>query len=196
VARPPTDHTRISSPNFGSNRPAKSRSSLPHLCLTSRDFVPWRFLDAGQWSVRSAGVQKPAQKRSLRGYFLDVGQRRFRGGRRRGAPSQLTTNEKLDRANFAQVQANSSNVRSISRTILLTVDGSARSLEQERQPSVRRRLVGTFARTVRSRPQDRLRTGLTRRGRASVGSGQRSMAGRFCQIARDHRCTVHSPNTH
>src|ERR1700740_2798946 len=32
---------------------------------TSRDFVPWRFLDAGQLSVRSllvAGVQKPAQQ--------------------------------------------------------------------------------------------------------------------------------------
>jgi hypothetical protein len=193
VARPPTDHRRISSPNFGSNRPAKSRSSLPHLCLTSRDFVPWRFLDAGFWTVRRffvAGVQKPAQKRSLRGYFLDVGQHPFRAGRRREAPSQLATNEKLDRANFAQVQANSSNVRSISRTILLTVDGSPRSLEQERQPSVRRRLVGIFVRTVRSRAQDRLRTGLTRGARVSGGR-----AGRFCQIARDHRCNS-LPNTH
>jgi hypothetical protein len=35
------------------NRPAKSLSSLRHLCLTSRDFVPWRFLDAGLLSVRS-----------------------------------------------------------------------------------------------------------------------------------------------
>jgi hypothetical protein len=25
--------------------PARPRSSLHHLCLTSRDFVPWRFLD-------------------------------------------------------------------------------------------------------------------------------------------------------
>src|SRR5271157_584 len=72
VARPPTDHTRISSPDFGSNRPTKSRSSLHHLCLTSRDFVPWRFLDAGQWSVRSlfvAGVQKPSQKATLLSRF-------------------------------------------------------------------------------------------------------------------------------
>jgi hypothetical protein len=46
---------------------SKSLSSLHHLCLTSRDFVPWRFLDAGQLSVRSlfvAGVQKPAQEGS------------------------------------------------------------------------------------------------------------------------------------
>jgi hypothetical protein len=28
MARPPTDHTRIPSPDFGSNRPTKSRSSL------------------------------------------------------------------------------------------------------------------------------------------------------------------------
>jgi hypothetical protein len=53
------------SPDFGSNRPAKSLSSLHHLCLTSRNFVPWRFLDAGHLSVRSllvAGVQKPAHE--------------------------------------------------------------------------------------------------------------------------------------
>jgi hypothetical protein len=63
VARPSIDHARISSPDFGSNRPAKSPSSLHHLCLTSRDFVPSCFLHAGQLSVRSpfvAGVQKPA----------------------------------------------------------------------------------------------------------------------------------------
>src|ERR1700739_1968279 len=90
----------------------------------------------------------------------------------REAPSQLATNEKFNHANFAQIQANSSNVRSISRTILLTIDGSPRSLEEERQPSVRRRPVGTFARTARSRPQDRPRTGLTHRGRVSVGAGQ------------------------
>ena len=53
VARPPTEHPRSSLPDFGSNRPAKSLSSLHHLCLTSRDFVPWRFLDAGQPSVPS-----------------------------------------------------------------------------------------------------------------------------------------------
>ena len=29
---------------------AKSCSSLHHLCLTSRDFVPWRFSDAGRHS--------------------------------------------------------------------------------------------------------------------------------------------------
>ena len=37
---------------------------------TSRDFVPWRFLDAGRrgrGGVRHAGVQKPAQLRSLPG---------------------------------------------------------------------------------------------------------------------------------
>jgi len=39
-------------------------------CHTSRDFVPWRFLDAGQLSAPSVsslpGVQKPGQKRSIR----------------------------------------------------------------------------------------------------------------------------------
>ena len=67
VARPPTEHPRMSSPDFRSNRPAKSRSSLRHLCLTSRDFVPWRFLDAGQLSLRSlfvAGVQKPSHNQT------------------------------------------------------------------------------------------------------------------------------------
>jgi hypothetical protein len=37
-------------------------------CPTSRDFVPWRFLDAGQFSVRIllvAGVQKPTQLRTF-----------------------------------------------------------------------------------------------------------------------------------
>jgi hypothetical protein len=32
---------------------------------TSRDFVPWRFLDAGRhsaWKGRHPGVQKPAQQ--------------------------------------------------------------------------------------------------------------------------------------
>jgi hypothetical protein len=66
-ARLSRPHPRISSPDFGSSRPTQSRSSLHHLSLTSRDFVPWRFLDAGQLSVRSlflAGVQKPAHFRT------------------------------------------------------------------------------------------------------------------------------------
>ena len=38
--------------------------------------MPWRFLDAGQLSVRSfflAGVQKPAQERTLRGKIERAG---------------------------------------------------------------------------------------------------------------------------
>jgi hypothetical protein len=43
------------------------KRSLLSRCPTSRDFVPWRFLDAGQLSVRSllvAGIQKPAHFRT------------------------------------------------------------------------------------------------------------------------------------
>src|SRR5262245_1823029 len=55
---------------FGSpvcRRPLLSR------CPTSRDFVPWRFLDAGQLSARSllvAGVQKPAHEETFRMVYL------------------------------------------------------------------------------------------------------------------------------
>src|SRR3984893_6790071 len=54
------------SSNFLSRAPLTNpySHSLLRRCPTSRDFVPWRFLDAGQLSVRSllvAGVQKPAQ---------------------------------------------------------------------------------------------------------------------------------------
>src|ERR1700732_2386529 len=56
------------SSNFLSRAPLTNpySHSLLRRCPTSRDFVPWRFLDAGQLSVRSllvAGVQKPAQTR-------------------------------------------------------------------------------------------------------------------------------------
>ena len=52
------------SSNFLSRAPLTNpySHSLLRRCPTSRDFVPWRFLDAGQLSVRSlflAGVQKP-----------------------------------------------------------------------------------------------------------------------------------------
>src|ERR1700730_15013959 len=55
------------SSNFLSRAPLTNpySHSLLRRCPTSRDFVPWRFLDAGQLSVRSllvAGVQKPAQQ--------------------------------------------------------------------------------------------------------------------------------------
>src|SRR4029077_12956845 len=56
VVRPPTDHTRFCTLIFGSHGAAKSRSSLHRLCPTSRDFVPWRFSDAGRisaWRVTS-----------------------------------------------------------------------------------------------------------------------------------------------
>jgi len=50
----------------------KSRKDPPHsargaTAVPSRDFVPWRFSDAGRrvaWIVRHAGVRKPAQFRS------------------------------------------------------------------------------------------------------------------------------------
>src|SRR3984893_14401495 len=59
------------SSNFLSRAPLTNpySHSLLRRCPTSRDFVPWRFLDAGQLSVRSllvAGVQKPAQNRKSR----------------------------------------------------------------------------------------------------------------------------------
>jgi hypothetical protein len=41
--------------------------ALHRQCQISRDFVPWRFLDAGRhsaWRGRHAGVQKPAQTRT------------------------------------------------------------------------------------------------------------------------------------
>jgi hypothetical protein len=44
-------------------------------CPTSRDFVPWRFLDAGQLSVRSllvAGVQKPTRERLASGSAMRI----------------------------------------------------------------------------------------------------------------------------
>ena len=43
-------------------RIVQSKGQLLSWCPTSRDFVPWRSLDAGQVSLRSllvAGVQKP-----------------------------------------------------------------------------------------------------------------------------------------
>src|SRR4029077_12022484 len=51
VVRPPTDHTRFCTLIFASHGAAKSRSSLHRLCPTSRDFVPWRFSDAGRTSA-------------------------------------------------------------------------------------------------------------------------------------------------
>jgi hypothetical protein len=66
------------SSNFLSRAPLTNpySHSLLRRCPTSRDFVPWRFLDAGQLSVRSllvAGVQKPAQQRKWSGLFDHLG---------------------------------------------------------------------------------------------------------------------------
>src|SRR4029077_9788117 len=66
VVRPPTDHTRFCTLIFGSHGAAKSRSSLHHLCPTSRDFVPWRFSDAGRisaWRVTSCRRPRNLHKR-------------------------------------------------------------------------------------------------------------------------------------
>src|SRR5467141_5039166 len=61
--------TRSSPPLFEFPKSSTSykspECSLLSRCRTSRDFVPWRFLDAGRLSVRNllvAGVQKPTHE--------------------------------------------------------------------------------------------------------------------------------------
>ena len=62
------------------------KRSLLSRCSTSRDFVPWRFLDAGQMSMRSllvAGVRKPTHQRTLSGSLSSACRKRARLGHAR-----------------------------------------------------------------------------------------------------------------
>jgi hypothetical protein len=59
----------LHSPSAGQHGAARSRSSLHRLRPTSRDFVPWRFLDAGQLSVRSVSLLPASKNQHRSGRF-------------------------------------------------------------------------------------------------------------------------------